>query len=134
MDSVSWFRESLLQRLFSTFADGWPGLGLLLQRLLAGGALVYCGVVSAAAMPHFEAAIPQIIGAVCGVLILAGLWTPVAGSIAAAAEVWIAFSQPRNPSMAVVLAVLGVSLAMIGPGAWSVDARLFGRKQIGPDR
>jgi len=35
--------------------------------------------------------------------------------------------------MAVVLAVLGVSLAMIGPGAWSVDARLFGRKQIGRD-
>jgi len=123
----------LLQRLFSTFADGWPGLGLLLQRLFAGGALVYCGMVSAAAVPHLEASVPQIIGAVCGILIFAGLWTPVAGGITAAAEVWIAFSQPRNPSMAVALAVLGVSLAMIGPGAWSVDARLFGRKQVGPD-
>jgi hypothetical protein len=27
---------------------------------------------------------------------------------------------------------LGLGLAMIGPGAWSVDARLFGRKQIDP--
>jgi hypothetical protein len=29
-----------------------------------------------------------------------------------------------------LLAALGVSLVMPGPGAWSVDARLFGRKQI----
>ena len=33
-------------------------------------------------------------------------------------------------SMHIVLAALGVALAMIGPGAWSVDARLFGRKRI----
>ena len=105
-----------------------------MQRILAGGALIYCGVVSVPSMPHVEVAVPQIIGAVCGALIFAGLWTPVAGSIAAVAEVWIAFSQPKNISMALVLAVLAVSLAMIGPGAWSVDARLFGRKQIGPDR
>jgi hypothetical protein len=31
------------------------------------------------------------------------------------------------------LAVLGASLAMIGPGAWSFDARIFGRKQFNPD-
>ena len=35
--------------------------------------------------------------------------------------------------MPLALAVLGASLAMIGPGAWSLDARLFGRKQIEPD-
>jgi len=27
-------------------------------------------------------------------------------------------------------AVLGAALAMVGPGAWSIDARLFGRKHI----
>lgn len=121
-----------MQRLFSTFADGWPGGGLLLQRFLAGGILVYCGALSLT-KTHLELAIPQIIGAVAGVLILVGLWTPVAGTVAAAVELWIAFSQPNNVSMAVILAVLGASLAMIGPGAWSVDARLFGRKQFDPD-
>jgi putative oxidoreductase len=25
---------------------------------------------------------------------------------------------------------MGAALAMLGPGAWSVDARLFGRKRI----
>ena len=122
-----------VQRLFSNFADGWPGLGLLLQRLLVGGALVYCGVLSLTKALHFEHAIPQMFGAVAGVLILAGLWTPVAGTVAAAVELWIAFSQPNNASMALILAVLGTSLAMIGPGAWSVDARLFGRKQLDSD-
>jgi uncharacterized membrane protein YphA (DoxX/SURF4 family) len=123
-----------VQRLFSTFADGWPGGGLLLQRFLAGGVLVYCGALSLTKALHLELVIPQIFGAVAGILILAGLWTPVAGTVAAAVELWIAFSQPNKMSMAIILAVLGVSLAMIGPGAWSVDARLFGRKQIAPDR
>ncbi len=29
-----------------------------------------------------------------------------------------------------MLGVLGAVLAMVGPGAWSIDARLFGRKRI----
>jgi len=29
-----------------------------------------------------------------------------------------------------MLATLGATLAMVGPGAWSIDARLFGRKLI----
>ena len=118
-----------MQRFFSTFAEGWPGCGPLLQRFLAGGILVYCGALSLT-KDHLELAIPQIFGAVVGVLILVGLWTPVAGTLAAAVELWIAFSQPNNMPIAVILAVLGVTLAMIGPGAWSIDARLFGRKQL----
>jgi len=94
---------------------------------------VYCGALSLAAAPHFELAAPHIFGAVAGVLILAGLWTPIAAAVAAGVEVWIAFSQPKEMPLALFLAVLAASLAMIGPGAWSVDARLFGRKQIDPD-
>jgi hypothetical protein len=60
-----------------------------------------------------------------------GLYTPFAGIVAALLEAWIAFSHPGN-LLAPVGLVLGVSLAMIGPGAWSIDARLFGRKQIDP--
>ncbi|HEX4167787.1 MAG TPA: hypothetical protein VHZ55_20170 [Bryobacteraceae bacterium] len=121
-----------MQRLFSTFADGWPGRGLLLQRLLAGGALVYCGVSSVTAAPHLEIAAPQILGAAAGALLLAGLWTPLAGAVTAIVEAWIAFSHARHPWMPLTLAVLGASLAMIGPGAWSLDARMFGRRQINP--
>jgi len=53
--------------------------------------------------------------------------------IVSAVQGWIAFSRPNVALMSIVLAVLGPSLAMIGPGAWSIDARLFGRKQINTD-
>lgn len=122
-----------MQRLFSTFADGWPGVGLLLLRLLVGGALIYCGIISVNAALHFEFAVPQILGAVAGVLLLGGLWTPVTGALVAIVEIWVAFSHVGDTRVALILAVLGASLAMIGPGAWSLDARIFGRKQINFD-
>ncbi|MGA3240472.1 MAG: hypothetical protein ABSG03_29710 [Bryobacteraceae bacterium] len=49
-------------------------------------------------------------------------------------KLWIAFtrfsSHSGDPWIAVLQAALGAALAMIGPGAWSIDARLFGRKHI----
>jgi len=54
----------------------------------------------------------------------------LAGCLLAIAEVWIAFSSPGDPWIPITLAALGASLAMVGPGRWSIDARLFGRKHI----
>ena len=117
-----------MQRLFSTFADGPPGAGLLIQRLLVGTALVYCAV----AIPGGSVEVPQVIGALAGILLIAGLWTPLAGVVAGSSEAWAAFSLPSHPVIPAVLAVLGVTLALIGPGEWSVDARLYGRKHYAP--
>ena len=72
------------------------------------------------------------VGAAAGVLILGGLWTPVMGVLAGLVEVCIAVTQPVTQQWAIVLAVLGISLAMIGPGAWSIDAWLYVRKEILP--
>ena len=118
----------ILQRLFSNFADGWPGRGLLLQRLLTGAALLHHGIAHLGAAPGFVA--PQIIAAGAGILLLAGLWTPIAGSVITLVELWIALSLPGDSCIPIGLAVLGASLAMVGPGAWSIDARLYGRKHI----
>jgi uncharacterized membrane protein YphA (DoxX/SURF4 family) len=119
-----------VQRLFSNFADGWPGAGLLIQRLLVGAALL-CSV---AATRDGTVTAPQLIGALAGLLLIAGLWTPVAGVVTACAETWVAFSLPAHAGIPAVLAVLAVTLALIGPGEWSVDARLYGRKHIVPPR
>ena len=54
------------------------------------------------------------------------------GVLAGIVEVWIGLSQPGIQPSALILATLGISLAMIGPGAWSIDARLYGRKQLLP--
>jgi putative oxidoreductase len=119
-----------LQRLFSTFANGWPGCGILLLRLLTSAALIRYGIVGLSEGSQFVSIAPQVIGAVAGILLLAGLWTPVAGALVAIVEVWIAFLRPGDPWIPIMLAALGAALAMVGPGAWSVDARLFGRKHI----
>ena len=73
---------------------------------------------------------PPMIAAAGGLLLLAGLWTPVAGAIVAIAELWIVFSQGHDPWLSIMLAGLGAALALLGPGVWSVDARLYGWKRI----
>ena len=123
-----------MQRLFSTFASGWPGVGLLLLRLLTAVALIHFGIVSVLAAPPLTTVVLQIIGVGAGILLLVGLWTPVAGTFAAIVKLWIAyspyFSHSGDPWIPIIQAVLGVTLAMVGPGAWSIDARLFGRKRF----
>jgi uncharacterized membrane protein YphA (DoxX/SURF4 family) len=123
-----------LQRLFSTFAGGWPGVGILLLRLLTSAALIYFGIVGALEAPSLTIVVLQIIGVATGILLLIGLWTPVAGTLATFVKVWIALSRilshSGNPWIPILQAVLGTVLAMVGPGAWSIDARLFGRRRI----
>lgn len=65
-----------------------------------------------------------------GALLLAGLWTPIAGVAVAAIALWSAFAQPGDPGTYALLGSMGAALALLGPGAWSVDARLFGWKRI----
>jgi putative oxidoreductase len=122
--------EKALQRLFSTFANGWPGVGLLLQRILTAALLARFGVIELTGQPFSQSMIPQMIAVCAGTLLLVGLWTPVVGTLIAIIEVWIAFTNGSEPWIPIVLATLGCTIAMIGPGAWSIDARLFGRKHI----
>ena len=118
-----------LQRLFSTFPNSWPGRGLLLQRIVTA-AFLFCSGFGHLREPSPGALFfPHVIGAAAGILLLLGLWTPICGTLIAVIEVWVAYSSVRV-GIPIALATLGATLAMIGPGAWSIDARLFGRKHI----
>jgi putative oxidoreductase len=103
-----------------------------MQRLVLGVALLYSCAGCLSAKPVCEAVVPHSIGALAGVLLVAGLWTPVAGALAAIVEAWIVVSIPNSTAFPAILGVLSATLAMIGPGAWSMDAWLFGRKHIEP--
>src|SRR5579871_5258771 len=82
-----------LQRLFSTFPDGWPGLGLLLLRLGIGLRVIYIGTVSLSGQPSEPITLAQSLIAVAGgIFLLAGLWTPIVGTLLALDWVWIALS------------------------------------------
>ena len=119
-----------MRRLFSSFARGWPGAGLLVLRLTTGIALVGYTIASVRGTPTSETVLLPGIAFGAGFLLIIGLWTPIAGTIVTFFEVWRIFSQHGDLWTNVLLAGLGVSLALIGPGHWSLDARLFGWKRI----
>jgi hypothetical protein len=76
-----------------------------------------------------------LIDAAAGLFLSAGLGTPIAGGVAMIRGLWGVFWGSGDPWSHLQLAILGAGLAMLGPGAWSVDAHLFGRKRIRiPDR
>jgi uncharacterized membrane protein YphA (DoxX/SURF4 family) len=79
-----------------------------------------------------------LVAGVGGLFLLAGLWTPVVGAVIAFNEAWIGFSLYslglEHTWIHMFVANLAVSVAMLGPGAWSIDARLFGRQRIDIDR
>jgi uncharacterized membrane protein YphA (DoxX/SURF4 family) len=72
----------------------------------------------------------EVVTAGAAILLLIGLWTPLAGALLAVAELVLAVLHPAEPWMYVHFAAMGAALAMLGPGGCSLDARLFGRKQI----
>jgi putative oxidoreductase len=116
-----------VQRLFSTFAAGWPGIGLFIQRFLIGPILLREAFLQPSASPHLTTIVLPLIASV---LLVIGLGTPYIGLLVAATQPWLVFSGSADPWTAIILCGLGISLAMIGPGAWSMDARFFGRKHV----
>ncbi len=102
----------------------------MLQRLVTAAVLISRAVAHLHMSLPAGSVAPQIVDVGAAMLLLFGLWTPVVGVIVAGRELWMLFSGGADPWISLVVATLGASLAMIGPGAWSVDARLFGRRQI----
>jgi putative oxidoreductase len=122
-----------LQRLFSTFANGWPGAGLLLLRMAVCAYLIYDARNVPAGL-RLEQDVPRFLAAAAGLLLLLGLWTPLAGVVSAIAELWLAPAETGDLWLHVMVTTIATCLTMLGPGAWSLDARLFGRKRISVGR
>ena len=118
-----------MHRASSTFADRLPSHGLLLLRVIVAIALIArCVQLENGGSPHNVT--PHVIAAGAGLFVLFGLWTSVAGAVVAIIELFIAFSHTQDPWLSVLLASVGVALALLGPGNWSVDARRSGWKRI----
>ena len=72
----------------------------------------------------------RLIGTASAVLLLLGLGTPIAAALQVLIEGWLAFAGGTfNPNHG-ALALTGLALMMLGPGQYSVDRRLYGRKRI----
>ena len=100
------------------------------MRLVAAIAVIVQALATLRTGPTTQVAILDVLALVAGLLMLAGLWTPVAGSLVAVLGLYRAVSQPDDLWTNILLATIGIALALLGPGAWSIDAWLFGWKRI----
>lgn len=73
-----------------------------------------------------------------GVSLLIGFLTPVTGGLAALAILGgllsllppAALDLPGGAPGTIYLAVMAIAVLLLGPGAFSIDARLFGRREV----
>jgi uncharacterized membrane protein YphA (DoxX/SURF4 family) len=108
-----------VQKLFTTFPTGVPGGALLLLR----------GALAAALILFVEG--PLAIRLILGTLLCLGLLTPLVAPVAAIVTlvcVWL--DRSSHPEFCALLAVHACALSMLGPGAFSLDSRIFGRRVV----
>lgn len=129
-----------MQRGFSMFPDGLPGAGLLLLRVASGALLLVQGAAYFVDWHNLTLVVSPIaaLAVASGAALLIGYLTPFAGVLAAMISISAAFSWFPVPILdvfearltAVLATVIFAALVCIGPGAFSLDARLFGRREI----
>jgi uncharacterized membrane protein YphA (DoxX/SURF4 family) len=119
-----------VQRLFSAFPSGWPSLGLLLLRTAVGVSAVTDAIVYLAG--HADASltlwVTGVLAITCAVLLFFGFLTPIAGALLALCILIAPFFGERRYALLVL--VTSLAIVLLGPGSLSIDARLFGRREI----
>jgi putative oxidoreductase len=105
---------------------GLPGVGLLLIRLAVGGTAGVYGIRLLDSGLSSTSAPAALFHLSLSAMLVIGLWTPVAATILALTAMTDAYLHPELRECSVVVGIVAAAAALVGPGRWSVDARLFG--------
>ncbi len=100
------------------------------MRLIGGSALVVRASSALGSSASVNGTITSACLAGCGILLIPGLWTPIAGTLVGLIAMSQVLMRVGDRSVLILLGTIGAALAMLGPGLWSVDARLFGWKRV----
>jgi uncharacterized membrane protein YphA (DoxX/SURF4 family) len=128
-----------LHKLFRAYPTGIPGAGLVLLRLVIGLDLLTHALLFSPFAPNAGSmgfATTRGLEGICGILLIAGLLTPVVSGLLtsvvmiemlrrASTDVAYASLSPAWQTTILYLVVLG-ALTLLGPGGYSLDARIFG--------
>lgn len=111
-----------LQRLFTMFPAGLPGVALVLLRI----AVAIGTVMSDPHAPHWLAALG---GLIVLALCLGGL-TPIFAALSLGLQCvsWVLVGG--DPALRMLASLVTIAVLLLGPGAYSFDARRFGRKRM----
>ena len=117
-----------MRKLFATFPAGAPGAALLLLRLsVAAHASVTCVLQNAYDLPIWARGSVLLVASVLGLGYLTSIVSLLVASAGALLSLHLGISLNVD---SVFLLIDGIVVAMLGPGAYSVDARLFGRRVV----
>jgi uncharacterized membrane protein YphA (DoxX/SURF4 family) len=129
-----------LQRTFSGFPTGYPGMGLLLLRLVVGGAASSQAwlLITAEQGALNAGVVVALLAFLTGLALIIGFMTPIASVLLSAAGLLLTITSSVPGHLLLFesgmarLEFIGMSVALIclGPGALSLDARLYGRREV----
>jgi hypothetical protein len=122
--SISGNYAWIVQRLFSTFPTGSPGAALLILRLTVAASLLLIGAAGGLSWTAIAVVLP-VIGLCLGFL------TPYCAVLCCLMELRAALLSGKEHGLVLVVPILNsIVLAMIGPGAYSLDSQIFGRQLV----
>ena len=116
-----------MQRLFSIFPSGAAGFALLLVRV--GIAALLAGLVFIGGLD--DAIWLRVVASITAISLCCGALTPLSCCVAVTIELRLFAGLPMMAAMhQSFLVLMTIALGILGPGAFSLDARLFGRRVL----
>ncbi len=112
------------------FPNGWPGCGLLLLRVVVFSLSAYETIGRTFEPTTYIIFAREIIATICAVALLLGAATPLMAIVFTLCEIFSLFWNSANWPLSIALGGVALAIAMLGPGATSIDARRYGRERI----